>query len=61
MEQTEMDTFLEEVLATGHIRQSKSPLKAPVFFIKKKTENFASSRTIEPSMPLPGRIGIHSH
>jgi hypothetical protein len=35
-EQTEIDTFLEEVLATGHIRQSKSPLGAPVFFIKKK-------------------------
>jgi hypothetical protein len=25
-EQTEMDAFLEEALATGHIRQSKSPL-----------------------------------
>jgi hypothetical protein len=36
MEQTEMDAFLEEALATGHIRQSKSPLGAPVFFIKKK-------------------------
>jgi hypothetical protein len=35
-EQTEMDTFLEEALATGHIRQSKSPLGAPVLFIKKK-------------------------
>jgi hypothetical protein len=35
-EQMEMDTFLEEVLATGCIRQSKSPLGAPVFFIKKK-------------------------
>jgi hypothetical protein len=35
-EQTEMDAFLEEVLATGHIRQSKSPLGAPLFFIKKK-------------------------
>jgi hypothetical protein len=35
-EQKEMDTFLEEVLATGHIRQSKLPLGAPVFFIKKK-------------------------
>jgi hypothetical protein len=33
---TEMDTFLEEALATGRIRQSKSPLGAPVFFIKKK-------------------------
>jgi hypothetical protein len=38
MEQTEMDAFLEEVLATGHIRQSKSPLGALVFFIKKKDE-----------------------
>jgi hypothetical protein len=35
-EQTKMDAFLEETLATGHIRQSKSPLRAPVFFIKKK-------------------------
>jgi hypothetical protein len=34
-EQTEMDTLLEEALATGHIRQSKSPLGALVFFIKK--------------------------
>jgi hypothetical protein len=36
MEQTEMDAFLEEALATGRIRQSKSPLGALVFFIKKK-------------------------
>jgi hypothetical protein len=35
-EQTEKDAFLEEALATGRIRQSKSPLGAPVFFIKKK-------------------------
>jgi hypothetical protein len=35
-EQTEMDAFLEEVLATRRIRQSKSPLGALVFFIKKK-------------------------
>jgi hypothetical protein len=35
-EQMKMDTFLEEALATGRIRQSKSPLGAPVFFIKKK-------------------------
>jgi hypothetical protein len=35
-EQTEMDAFLEEALATGRIRQSKSPLGAPVFFIKKE-------------------------
>jgi hypothetical protein len=36
IEQMEMDVFLEEALATGCIRQSKSPLGAPVFFIKKK-------------------------
>jgi hypothetical protein len=35
-EQTEMDTFLEGALATGRIRQSRSPLGALVFFIKKK-------------------------
>jgi hypothetical protein len=35
-EQMEMDAFLEEVLATGHIRQSNSPLGALVFFIKNK-------------------------
>jgi hypothetical protein len=38
-EQTEMDVFLEEVISTGHIRQLKSPLGAPVFFIKKKDGN----------------------
>jgi hypothetical protein len=31
-----MDAFLEEVLATGRIRQSRSPLGVLVFFIKKK-------------------------
>jgi hypothetical protein len=35
-EQAEMDTFLEEALRTGRIRPSKSPIGAPVFFIKKK-------------------------
>jgi hypothetical protein len=35
-EQKEMDAFLEEALATGHIRQSKSPLGVPVIFVKKK-------------------------
>lgn len=35
-EQKELDAFLEEALATGRVRQSKSPIGAPVFFIKKK-------------------------
>jgi hypothetical protein len=35
-EQKELDVFLEENLATGRIRPSKSPMASPVFFIKKK-------------------------
>jgi hypothetical protein len=38
-EQTEMDAFLEEALATGRIRQSKS------FSSRRKMGSFASSRT----------------
>jgi len=36
MEQKELDSFLEENLHTRQIRPSKSPMAAPVFFIKKK-------------------------
>jgi len=36
LEQMELDTFLEANLRTGRIRPSKSPIAAPVFFIKKK-------------------------
>ena len=36
MEQKELDSFLEENLHTGQIHPSKSPIAAPVFFIKKK-------------------------
>ena len=35
-EQIELDKFLEEQLAKGYIRPSKSPIASPVFFIKKK-------------------------
>src|SRR5258707_2071812 len=35
-EQKELDEFLRENLANGCIRPSKSPIGAPVFFIKKK-------------------------
>jgi len=35
-EQAELDAFLKEVLKTGRIWQSKSPISAPVFFVKKK-------------------------
>jgi len=36
VEQKELDAFLEENLCTGRICPSKSPMAAPVFFIKKK-------------------------
>jgi len=36
LEQEELNAFLEENLHTGQIRPSKSPIAAPVFFIKKK-------------------------
>src|SRR3981189_643632 len=35
-EQAELNTFLDDALKTGRIRPSKSPIGAPVFFIKKK-------------------------
>jgi hypothetical protein len=35
-EQTEMDTFLKEALATSRIRQSRSLIGPHIFFIKKK-------------------------
>jgi len=36
LEQAELDTFLEENLCTGQIQPLKSPMAAPMFFIKKK-------------------------
>jgi len=36
VEQKELDVFLEENLHTRQICPSKSPMAAPVFFIKKK-------------------------
>jgi len=36
LEQAELDAFLEKNLCTGRIWLSKSPIAAPVFFIKKK-------------------------
>jgi hypothetical protein len=60
-EQTEMDTFLEEALATGRIRQSKSPSELLSSSSRRKMESFASSKTTEPSMSSPGRIGTRSH
>ena len=48
-EQRELDAFLEEALATGRIRHSKSPIDALVFFIKKKDGKLCFVRTIAHS------------
>jgi hypothetical protein len=51
MEQTEMDTS----------DSPNHPLEPRSSSSTRKMENFALSRTTEPSMPLPGRIVICSH
>jgi len=61
LEQEELDTFLEENLHTGRIRPSKSPIAAPVFFIKKKDGSLQlvqdycalNAVTIKNRYPLP--------
>lgn len=35
-EQEELDKMIEEHLATGRVRRSKSPMSSPFFFVKKK-------------------------
>jgi len=61
LEQTELDAFLEENLCTGQIRPSKSPITAPVFFIKKKDGSLwlvqdyrmLNAITVKNRYPLP--------
>ena len=61
LEQAELDPFLEENLRTGQIRLSKSPIAAPVFFIKKKNGllqlvqdyHALNTITIKNRYPLP--------
>jgi hypothetical protein len=57
-EQTEMDAFLEEALATGCIRQSKSPLGALIFFIKKKDGKLCFVQDYRALNAITRRIGI---
>ena len=60
-EQTQLDTFIEENLATGRIQPSKSPMASPVFFIKKKGGDLQlvqdycalNEMTIQNRYPLP--------
>jgi len=61
VEQKELDSFLEENLRTGRIRPSKSPMAAPVFFIKKKDGSLRlvqdyqalNSMMVKNKYPLP--------
>jgi len=61
LEQEELDAFLEENLRTGRIRPSKSPIAAPVFFIKKKDGSLRlvqdyralNAVTVKNRYPLP--------
>jgi len=61
VEQKELDSFLEENLRTGRICLSKSPMAAPVFFIKKKDGSLQlvqdyrvlNSMTVKNKYPLP--------
>ena len=60
-EQKELDAFLHENLANGRIQPSKSPVGAPVFFVKKKDGSLRlvqdyrklNEITIKNSYPLP--------
>src|SRR5260370_9274693 len=59
--QKELDEFLQENLANRRICLSKSPIRAPVFFIKKKEGSLRlvqdyqnlNEITIKNSYPLP--------
>jgi len=61
VEQKELDAFLEENLRTGQIHPSKSPMAAPVFFIKKKDGSLRlvqdyralNSMMVKNKYPLP--------
>ena len=61
LEQVELDAFLEENLYTGWIWLSKSPVTAPVFFIKKKNSSLylvqdyhaLNAVTVKNRYPLP--------
>src|SRR5260221_6949296 len=68
-EQKELDDFLWENLANGHIHPSKSPMGAPVFFIKKKDGLLClvqdywklNEITVKNSYPLPLVSNVLTH
>src|SRR5260221_482159 len=68
-EQKELDNFLWENLANGHIHPSKSPMGAPVFFIKKKDGSLCliqdyqklNEIMVKNSYPLPLVSDVLTH
>jgi len=60
-EQKELDAFLKENLESGWIQPSKSPMAAPVFFVKKKDRKLhlvqdyraLNTMTVKNKYPLP--------
>jgi hypothetical protein len=68
-EQVELDKWLEENLAKGYLRPSKSPMASPVFFIKKKDGKLRlvqdyrqlNKITIKNRYPLPLAADIVNH
>ena len=68
-EQKELDNFLQENLANGCIHPSKSPMGAPVFFVKKKDGSLCliqdyqklNEITVKNSCPLPLVSNVLTH
>ena len=68
-EQKELDDFLHKNLTNGHICPSKSPMGAPVFFVKKKDRSLCliqdywklNEITVKNSYPLPLVSDILTH
>jgi hypothetical protein len=55
-EQTDIGTYLQEVLVTSHIGQSKSLLGELQSSSSRRMANYAMYRTTVPSMPSHRRI-----
>src|SRR5258708_25962942 len=68
-EQKELDDFLQENLVNSHIHPSKSPIGAPVFFIKKKDGSLhlvqdywkLNKIMVKNSYPLPLVSNVLTH
>src|SRR5258705_3013922 len=68
-EQKELDNFLQENLANGCIHPSKSPMGAPVFFVKKKDGSLCLMQDyqklneimVKNSYPLPLVSDVLTH